>query len=67
MFKVWLEWDLGQDNLVFTTAYKARDWLDAAIKGDESLVEEFPNGFNDVDEAGLCGIIELFVDPIYLN
>ena len=66
MFGIWIEWDMGQENLAFTTADKAVAWIDAAIMNDESLVEEFPNGFNDVEEAGLCGIFQLSVDPIYL-
>lgn len=66
MYTIWIEWDLGQDNFVFTTPDKAREWINAAILNDESLVEEFPNGFNDVEEAGLCGITKAFVDPIYL-
>ena len=66
MYTIWIEWDLGQDNFVFTTPDKAREWINAAILNDELLVEEFPNGFNDVAEARLCGITKAFVDPIYL-
>ena len=67
MYTIWLEWDVGQDNFVFTTTDKAREWIDTAVKNDPALAEQFPNGFYDVEEAGLCGIMRAYVDPIYLK
>jgi hypothetical protein len=64
MFKVWLEWDCGQDYLVFTTEEKAIAWIDAIAKDEDAgLVDEFPNGYSDIDDAGLCYISKLEVDP----
>ena len=62
MFKVWLEWDFGQDDCVFSTKDKAIQWVNEAIKLD-SLNEEFPNGYNDLWDAGYVDISELTVDP----
>lgn len=61
MFRVWIEWDLGQDDLVFQTKTDAIAWINSAILGDEELKEEFPNGFLDVSGSGLCSIQELLV------
>lgn len=63
MYKVWLEWDLGQDNIIFTTKEKAKRWLDQVITDDDSLNKDFPEGFTDVYNHGLCDIVELTIDP----
>lgn len=55
MFKVWLEWDYGQDNLIFSTKEKAIQW-----------VNEYGPDYTYYDELldeGLCSIQELIVDP----
>lgn len=61
MFKVWIEWELGQDDLIFRTKTDAITWITSVILADEELKGEFPNGFLDVDESGLCSIQELLV------
>ena len=64
MFKVWMEWDCGQDYLVFTTEEKARAWIDAIVKDEGfGLTEEFPNGYHDLIEETLCGIVPVYIDP----
>jgi hypothetical protein len=55
LIKVWLEWDLGQDNLAFTDTEKAKAFINRAILADETLAEQFPLGFVDVYGEGLCG------------
>lgn len=62
MYKVWLEWDLGQDTVVFTSREKAEAWINDAILADEyGLADEFPQGFQDVYDTGLCSIQPLEV------
>jgi hypothetical protein len=38
MFRLWLEWDYGQDNIIFTSRQNAIDWfntLDFIVDADE--------------------------------
>ena len=65
MFKLWLEWDMGQDGSIFSTKDKAIQWVNAAVADDSELQEEFPNGYNDLADSGLCYIEQLNIDPTY--
>lgn len=56
LYKVWLEWDLGQDYLVFTTRALAQEFVTKAIKLDADLASQFPNGFSDIEAEGLCSV-----------
>ena len=61
MYKLWMEWDLGQDYYVFTSEAAAMAWADEAIKLDEGLLEEFPNGYSDAQEEGFAHLQKLTV------
>jgi hypothetical protein len=63
MFRVWLEWDYGQEDRVFTTREKAMELLDwvAYISHDEGWEEPFANGQAIIND-GLGGIMEVTVD-----
>ena len=61
MFKVWLEWDLGQDSFVFTSREKAEQWITDALAADESLSGDYPEGYADLKATGLGGVEELTV------
>lgn len=57
MYKVWLEWDFGQDNYIFSTREKAISWVNDQIEvSDAEFKSEFPNGFDDLYGAGYCEI-----------
>ena len=59
MFKVWCEWDMGQDweNTVFTTREKAQASIDQA---DWSSLVGMTQ--QEVEEDGLVGVDKLEVD-----
>lgn len=63
MFNIWCEWDVGQENLIFTTEKAARNWLSL----NQSLEECFEDGLEgeaaiqDLQDAGLVGIKKLSV------
>lgn len=54
-FKLWCEWDYGQDGYVFDTEQAAKDWLTRSVKeidGDEPNVtveEMFDEGLAGLD------------------
>lgn len=62
MIRIWAEWDMGQDNCVFTTKAKARAYFKQYFDRDEYLKEEF-GSVKEVEEAGLLSYSELEVDP----
>ena len=62
MFKLWVEWDFGQDNIVFTSKDKAIQWLD----GLKIENYEFEDGqdfltYQTLKGEGLASIQELTV------
>lgn len=61
LITVWLEWDLGQDSVAFTDIEKAKAFVNRAILADECLAEQFPLGFADVYDEGLCGFNTILV------
>jgi hypothetical protein len=65
IFIPWCEWQLaGMDNIAFSSRYLAQEWLNTAIMEDESLKEQFPFGFKQLEEEGLAGVIAHLLDPI---
>ncbi len=73
MFKLWCEWDCGQEDLLFTTEEKAKNWFNNNIYAIESYQAELSDmeiepvfgetPFDYFDNAGLCGLIQQTVDP----
>lgn len=57
LYKVWLEWDLGQEYLVFATKALAKEFVNQVIKFYDCFANYFPNGFADVEKAGFCSIL----------
>jgi hypothetical protein len=58
MFRLWIEWDFGQENIVFSSQQKAIDWfngLKIEDENDELLTYEALN------DDGLASIQELTV------
>ena len=41
MYKVWLDWDFGQDNVVFKTQKSAKKWLQDMLDCNENLKEDY--------------------------
>ncbi len=59
MFKLWLEWDYGQDDLIFTSRDDAVRWMNGNID-----YQDFDPPFRDADaifEEGLAGMREVEV------
>ena len=62
MFKVWLEWDYGQDNLIFSTKEKAIQWVNnLKIEFDED--DGNTQTFDTLEAEGLCGVHTVIIDP----
>ena len=62
MFRLWLEWDYGQDDIIFTSKEKAIEWfntLDFIVDADEDEKEEL--NFESFEEQRLVSIQELTV------
>jgi hypothetical protein len=59
MFRLWIEWDFGQDNIIFTSRQNALDWFDALNLGEEMDDEEL--NFKSLEEQRLVSIQELTV------
>ena len=57
VYKVWLEWDFGQDNRVFKTEKSARQWIQTTVldDGKNHLEEEYAD-LDELFESGLAGI-----------
>jgi hypothetical protein len=60
MYSLWMEWDFGQETVVFTTWTAAMNWA------DETLAKAAKSGFGyssykDAAAAGLASIQELEV------
>lgn len=57
MFEVWCEWDIGQEDLLFTSAAAANNWM----LENENLADCFEDGLtgqagiDDLVRAGLLG------------
>lgn len=62
MFKLWLEWDLGRDSVIFSSYQKAERWADMAIQKDDTLSSDFRD-FADIQANGLGYIEQLQIDP----
>jgi hypothetical protein len=60
MFKVWLEWDYGQDHIVFTSEDKAKQWVTALQIEDYEDSSKYLT-YDDIYDEGLCSIEELEV------
>lgn len=63
IFIPWCEWDLGQDHIAFSSRFLAETWLHKQIMQDSDLKEQYPNGYSDLDENGLAGVIAYLLDP----
>lgn len=62
MFRLWLEWDYGQDDIIFTSRQNAIDWfntLDFIVDADEDDKDEL--NFESLQEQHLVSIQELTV------
>jgi len=67
MFRLWIEWDYGQEDAVFTTEEKAMAYLDKAAEAydnDSPPEDRFGSGQGIIDN-GLAGILLIRVDPTY--
>jgi hypothetical protein len=56
VWRVWAEWDMGQEYLVFSSEDAAIHWADHEIGNDADL--EFAN-FSEARDEGLAGLTEL--------
>jgi hypothetical protein len=56
MFKLWLEWDLGQDSVIFSSREAAVIWLNTRLEDDGGLLVDFPQGYEDIEDAGLLSL-----------
>ncbi|MAX04775.1 MAG: hypothetical protein CL883_05580 [Dehalococcoidia bacterium] len=67
MFRLWIEWDFGQDNFVFSSQEKAKKWFNSNKSIQEMYDRDFlfergpDNPYDYYDEQGLVSIEELEV------
>lgn len=58
MFKIWCEWDVGQEGLVFTTEVAAEKWLANNVNLAECF-EEGLTGKEGVDDLISGGLVTI--------
>lgn len=72
MFQIWCEWDCGQDDTVFTSEEKAKNWFNSNTNNIEALGQDMieyeeddfdVSPFEYYEDKGLARIIRLRVDP----
>jgi len=60
MFRLWLEWDYGQESIVFTSIEKAKQWV-----LDQKLVDDLEDDkfltYQELAEEGLASIEQLTI------
>lgn len=56
VFKLWVEWELGQDDVVFSSEEKAWEWLEERLPA-VGITETA----DELYEDGNCGIDEVTV------
>ena len=61
MFRLWLEWDFGQEDMVFSSEADARRWMELFVDPEEV---EFAS-HEEIFDEGMASIQELtlWVDP----
>lgn len=62
-YRIWCEWDIGQDDYVFTSKAQALEWCEDNIHLAEIIADpaqELEN-VNAVIEAGLLSILQVTV------
>lgn len=62
MYGIWCEWDIGHEDVIFTSKLLARDWYFNSDALKECLHDECPT-IVDLEDAGLVGIKEYEVNP----
>ena len=61
LYKVWVEWDIGQSDIAFKSEEGAKKWVMKQLEEtDPSLIDEFST-FDDLENAGRGGGKELQV------
>lgn len=61
IYKVWVEWDLGQSEVAFKSEEGAKAWVMQRLEeNDPDLIDEYPT-FEELENAGLSGVGELQV------
>lgn len=59
VYKLWCEWDVGQDGVVFASTHAAKQW----VEFNDHLLEMVENGdiesIDDLYDAGLVSISPL--------
>ncbi len=64
MWRVWIEWDFGQDQFVFSSEEKAEAWARSVIAAEAERSDNPEDwDFKALTEEGLIGWDELTVDP----
>ena len=58
MFKIWCEWDVGQEDLLFTSEKAAHNWL-VSNENLESCFEDGLSGTAGVDDLIDGGLITI--------
>jgi hypothetical protein len=63
MYRIWCEWDCGQEDCIFTTKAKALAWLKSNASFLEAVEQEEVPFSEFVKNSGLVGFTKLYVDP----
>lgn len=58
MIRIWCEWDIGQEYLVFSSEEKARKWLESHWPRDSGFIN-----WQEAWAEGFMGFQSLTLDP----
>ncbi len=62
VFRIWCEWDIGQDYQVFSSQEKAMDWLQENLNLQEVMHENEYENLDKVFDLGLVSIESSLLD-----
>ena len=55
MIKIWCEWDIGHDGIVFKTKADARKWIESNHVLKDIMCEDQVTGYQSYFDHGLIG------------
>ena len=58
MYKLWLEWDLGQDTIIFTSKEKGMKWLEKNMDCD---LKQYYKSAQDIMDEGMGSFQEIVI------
>jgi hypothetical protein len=59
VYRIWSEWDIGHEDVVFTSEELAREWAEKNKHLRRILKDEEASNIEELEEAGLLAFVSL--------